>query len=112
VAVIAVGPPEVVALRDLHQLLGGIVRVGLVGEAPVLAQLIAPVNRGPHRARTRLHAERLGVPKARRPAAAIPERLPCPVGREPPDPGAALELGAWVAAGGPRGAVRLLAAVG
>ena len=50
VAVVAVGPADVVALRDLHQLLGGIVRVGLVAEAPVLRQLIAPVNRGPHRA--------------------------------------------------------------
>ena len=68
VAVVAVGPPEVVALVHLHQLLRRVVRVRLVAETPVVAELVASVDRGPDLARPGLHRERLGVPHPRRPS--------------------------------------------
>ena len=112
IAVVAVGPAEVVAVLHLHQLLGRVLRVGLVGEAPVLAQLVAAEHRGPDGAGARLDAERLALRRPGREAAPVGEALALPRRVEGPDPRVAFQLRAGIDALRAGHPVHPLAAVG
>src|SRR5205085_1014740 len=98
--VVAIGPTEIGALRELEELLGRLLGALLDGEqlGPVLTQLIAPVLRGVQLTRGR-EGEPDGVADARGEAGAAQPGLVELRGVEPPHAGPIGELGAGVLAG-------------
>src|SRR6185437_3655841 len=99
--VVAVGPAEVVALVDLHQLLRRILGAVLGVERPVAvwtAELVAAVLRRPELAVERADRDPDGVPDAARKVYGVGVRL-IELARIPlPDAGAGVQLRAWILA--------------
>src|SRR4051812_13759104 len=99
IAVIAVRPAVVIASADSHQLLARIVRVHLVAEAPIVAQLIPTVHRSVERTGSRLGSDTDRVPESGGIPASVAKALSGPAGRELPNAGTGFQFGAWIVSG-------------